>query len=174
MMNEFPAMFLRVMREAAGREASSGVVPMNGSEYLGHLAGAGVRDEDLPTARPQFQKQVWDRFIGDGPAGLARAIDEARRADGRLHMEGGSWTADVSWVRGYQSVIGPMEAASALFARRVLARQVPTSDPRYRGALFRLLTAQTSCFRYWGEGRWTEYGRELCRRTVEFIEREFD
>lgn len=175
MMNEFPPMFLRVMREAAGRDASRGdVVPMNGSEYLDHLAAAGVRDEDLPAARPLFQKRVWDRFNGHGPADLARAIAEARRADARFHMDGGSWTADVSWVRGYESVIGPMESASALFAERVLARQVPTSDPRYRGALFRLLAAQTSCFRYWGEGTWTAYGRELCRRTVEFIEREFE
>jgi hypothetical protein len=31
------------------------------------------------------------------------------------------------------------------------------------------MIAQTSCFRYWGEGVWTDYGRELCRRATEAI-----
>ena len=30
-----------------------------------------------------------------------------------------------------------------------------------RAALFHLLTAETSCYRYWGEGVWTDYGAEL-------------
>jgi hypothetical protein len=25
--------------------------------------------------------------------------------------------------------------------------------------------SQTSCYRYWGQGTWTDYGKELCRRT---------
>ena len=66
-------------------------------------------------------------------------------------MEGGSWTNDLSWVRGYDRVLVPMEQASALFHERVLARGVPTGDPRYRKALFHLLAAETSCYRYWGE-----------------------
>ncbi len=58
-------------------------------------------------------------------------------------------------------------------AEKVLAHEVPTSDPRYRNALYHLLTTQTSCFRYWGEGLWTDYGRELCRRTTEIIKHDF-
>jgi hypothetical protein len=170
MMNEFPPMFLRVMREAAGRDSSSDVLPMNGSEYLDHLAAAGVRESDLPAVQPVFQKCVWDRFQGGMPADLARAIDEARRADPRVHMDGGSWTGDVSWVRGYERTLGPMEAASAAFAERLLRPDVPTNDPRYRRALFHLLVSQTSCFRYWGEGTWTSYGRELCRRAIDIAE----
>jgi hypothetical protein len=46
---------------------------------------------------------------------------------------------------------------------------VSPRDPRYRNALFHLLASQTSCFRYWGEGAWTDYGRELCRRTREIL-----
>ena len=42
-------------------------------------------------------------------------------------------------------------------------------DPRYRNALFHLLTAQTSCYRYWGTGLWTDYGREFCRRTTDIL-----
>ena len=58
-----------------------------------------------------------------------------------------------------------MDEASSLFHERVLAKGVPADDPRYRNALFHLLTAETSCYRYWGEGIWTAYGNELSRRT---------
>jgi hypothetical protein len=88
-------------------------------------------------------------------------------------MEGGSWTSNISWVRGYEHILGPMESASALFAEKVLSRGVPTSEPRYRSALYHLLITQTSCFRYWGKGIWTDYGRELCRRTIEILKRDF-
>jgi len=88
-------------------------------------------------------------------------------------MEGGSWTANISWVRGYDHVLGPMQNASALFAEKVLAASIPTTDARYRNALYHLLTTQTSCFRYWGEGAWTDYGRELCRRTIEILNADF-
>jgi len=59
------------------------------------------------------------------------------------------------------------------FSEKVLSAGVPTSAPAYRDALFHLLMSQTSCFRYWGEGTWTDYGRELCRRVLEIIDREF-
>jgi len=44
-----------------------------------------------------------------------------------------------------------------------------THERRYRNALLHLLCAQTSCFRYWGQGLWTDYGRELCRRTNDIL-----
>jgi len=66
-----------------------------------------------------------------------------------------------------------MQKASALFAEKVLDRGVSPGEARYRRALFHLLISQTSCFRYWGEGLWTDYGRELCRRATEILEREF-
>ena len=102
-------------------------------------------------------------------------------SDHRFHMDGGSWTSHVSWVRGYESVLGPMEQTSARFDEKVTraastgSRQagVTTSDPRYLRALYHLLPTQTSCYRYWGEGVWTAYGRELCRRTLEILDREF-
>jgi hypothetical protein len=46
---------------------------------------------------------------------------------------------------------------------------VSTSDPRYRNALFHLLSSQTSCYRYWGQGLWTDYGREICRRATDIL-----
>jgi hypothetical protein len=35
------------------------------------------------------------------------------------------------------------------------------------------MLSQTSCFRYWGQGTWTDYGRELCHRAIEVLKREF-
>ena len=84
-------------------------------------------------------------------------------------MEGGSWTNNISWVRGYESFMGPMERASALFYEKAIAPGVSTSDPAYKNALFHLLTSQTSCYRYWGEGLWTDYGKEIVRRAMDII-----
>jgi hypothetical protein len=121
-----------------------------------------------------MQNRLWERFPeAAGPERLEQAIEELENEDDSFHMEGGSWTNDISWVRGYDHLLGPMESASALFAEKVIQAGVPASDPRYRNALFHLLVSQTSCFRYWGEGTWTDYGRELCRRTMEILERDF-
>ncbi len=66
-----------------------------------------------------------------------------------------------------------MEQASALFHDKVRRAGVSPGEPRYRHALLHLLAAQTSCFRYWGEGRWTDYGRELSRRAREILLHDF-
>jgi hypothetical protein len=39
-----------------------------------------------------------------------------------------------------------------------------TSSPDYQRALLHLLLLETSCFRYWGQGTWTDYAREIHRR----------
>jgi hypothetical protein len=170
MMNEFPPKYMEVMAEASGSETP----PLLVSEYLEHLRALGVTDDAFPAVQPLHQHRIWERFEeGAGPQVLAERIEELRRQDDRFHMEGGSWTNDISWVRGYESLLGPMEQASALFAEKVLGPGVPTSEPRYRNALFHLLASQTSCYRYWGEGVWTDYGRELCRRTIEILRHDF-
>jgi len=61
--------------------------------------------------------------------------------------------------KGYDNVLVPMEKASSLFYEKVLKRGIPTNHPAFRKALFFLLTSQTSCYRYWGQGIWTEYAR---------------
>jgi hypothetical protein len=170
MMNEFPPKYIEVVREASYSETPL----MNVTEYLEHLFAFGLREADLPVVQPVKQKQIWDRMKpGDGPAKLAQAIEAAKRADHQFHMEGGSWTNNISWVRGYDNVLGEMERASSLFYEKVLKPGVSPSDPRYRNALFHLMASQTSCYRYWGQGQWTDYGREICRRTTEILTHDF-
>lgn len=170
MMNEFPPKYLEVMAESS----RSDVRPMNVSEYLEHLDALGVRETDLPAIQPIMQQRIWERFKdGAGPDALNSAIAELRKADSRFHMEGGSWTNNISWVRGYDHVLGPMEQASVLFAVKTAQHKVATSDQRYRKALFHLLCGQTSCYRYWGEGLWTDYGIEIIRRASEILKHDF-
>ncbi|TMK53122.1 MAG: glycosyl hydrolase family 57 [Actinobacteria bacterium] len=170
MMNEFPPKYFDVVRECSHSRTPA----MNVTEYLEQLYAAGIRAADLPAIQPLFQHRIWARMAsGDGPQRLHTVIEELRREDERFHMEGGSWTSDISWVRGYDRVLIPMEQASLQFHDCVLAQGIPTDDPRYRNALFHLLTAETSCFRYWGEGIWTDYGAELSRRTTEIVTHDF-
>jgi hypothetical protein len=170
MMNEFPSKYFEVMRECSGSPTPA----MNVTEYLEQLFAMGIRESDLPVLQPLFQKRIWDRFQpGEGPEKLASVIEELKKEDHRFHVEGGSWTNNISWVRGYEDVLGPMEKASSLFNEKVLAPGVPPSDPRYRSALFHLMASQTSCYRYWGQGLWTDYGREICRRTVDILTHDF-
>jgi len=70
-------------------------------------------------------------------------------------------------------VLKPMEEASSHFYERVIKPGVPRDDPRYCNALFHLLSAETSCYRYWGEGLWTDYGREICRRVDAILDNDF-
>jgi hypothetical protein len=168
MMNEFPAKYFEVMNEASG----STTPPVGATEYLEFLAANGVRPEDFPTIQPIMQKRIWERIRpGAGPKALEQAIQELRKADNRFNMEGGSWTNDISWVRGYADVLGPLEKVSAFFAEKTA--KADKSEHRYRNALFHLLTTQTSCYRYWGSGMWTDYARELIRRTNAILEHDF-
>ena len=171
MMNEFPPKFMDAMRECSG----SDVPAMNVTEYLEHLAATGLHEKDFPRLQPLFQKQIWDRFAQGGSAEkLAAVIEQLKKEDHRFHMEGGSWTNNISWVRGYDHLLGPMERASSDFFEKVLKPHVPSSEHRYRNALFHLLCSQTSCYRYWGSGIWTDYGRELCRRLEAILAHDFN
>jgi hypothetical protein len=170
MMNEFPPKYLDVMAEAS----RSRNPPVNLTEYLEYLQSIGITEADFPAIQPVMQSRIWDRFTdGAGPEALGKLIEDLGKQDNRFLMEGGSWTNNISWVRGYEHMLGPMQSTSALFAEKVLSPDIPTSYPRYRNALFHLLITQTSCFRYWGEGIWTDYGRELCRRATDILRRDF-
>ncbi len=149
MMNEFPPKYIEVVRECSGSETPL----VNVTEYLEQLIARGVRDADLPLVQPVFQMRIWERFKpGDGAEKLANVIEQLHKEDSRFNVEGGSWTNNISWVRGYERLLAPMEELSSLFYEKVLKSGVPTSEARYRKALFHLLVSQTSCYRYWGRG----------------------
>ncbi|QBQ53705.1 glycosyl hydrolase family 57 [Nitrosococcus wardiae] len=171
MMNEFPGKFMEVMGEATG----SHTPPVNVSEYLEYLETLGFKEADFPAIQPVQQKKIWDNFeAGGGPEKLEELIEELQHSDHQFHMEGGSWTNNISWVQGYENVIGPIEKVSALFSEKVLDKPgISTSEYRYRNALYYLLMIQTSCYRYWGQGVWTDYARELCRRLEAILNHDF-
>jgi hypothetical protein len=168
MMNEFPDAY----RRAFGHLGTEGVVGVNGSEYLELLAQHGLSEGDFAPIQPLHQHQIWQRLGGASGIGavtserVEAAIEDAKRASPGFSMEGGSWTSDLDWVRGYQDVLNPMHAASAHFHATFDGDHAVDHRGRaYREALFHLLACETSCYRYWGLGRWTDYGRELCRRA---------
>jgi hypothetical protein len=166
MMNEFPPKYMECMRDSTGSDTPA----MNATEYLEHLFAIGIKESDLPVIQPIMQKRIWDRIKpGAGPEKLAETIATLKKEDGRFHMDGGSWTNNISWVQGYDSILGPMERVSSLFYEKILAKKVPTDNSRFRGALYHLLSSQTSCYRYWGQGVWVDYGKEICRRAEEIV-----
>ena len=170
MMNEFPPAYKRVWPEIR----TEGVVGLNGTEYLELLGGAGLSPQDFAPIQPLQQHAIWQR-VGNRPSpeAVAHAIEEAKRSDHRFNMEGGSWTNNLSWVRGYESVLDPMNKLSALFHETLDGRMVDRRGHAYRNALFHNLVAQTSCYRYWGSGLWTDYAREICRRGMEILQHDF-
>jgi hypothetical protein len=170
MMNEFPSKFMEVARESSGTDSPM----MNVTEYLEHLEDMGITEKDFPVIQPIFQKRIWDKIAeSDKKREITDIIEELKKEDHCFHMDGGSWTNDLSWVKGYQNVLDPMNQLSVKFAQKVLNSKVPLDDHKYRNALYHLLVSQTSCFRYWGQGTWTDYARELCRRGMAIVENDF-
>ncbi|MBD2099808.1 glycosyl hydrolase family 57 [Leptolyngbya sp. FACHB-261] len=168
MMNEFPSAFFQAW-EQIGPE---GVIGLNGGEYLELIEAAGCDPNQFPPCQAVGQHRIWAQ-LGDQPPTperLEQAIEQLRQSDSNFHLDGASWTNDRSWVKGYENVLTPMNQLSALFHRKV---QADTQEPRYRNALLYLLLSQTSCFRYWGQGIWTEYARELYRRGLAILEHDF-
>ncbi|MFO1120168.1 MAG: hypothetical protein U1E38_08785 [Rhodospirillales bacterium] len=170
MMNEFPGKFFDTVREASGSE-----VPfMSGTEYIEYLFASGITMADLPVIQPIHQKKIWDKMKpGDGATKLAKVIEDCQKEDHRFHMEGGSWTNNISWVRGYESLLGPMEQMSVAFNRVLTTKGLNTDDQRFRSALFHVMSAETSCYRYWGQGVWVDYGKEICRRAEEIVAQDY-
>jgi len=193
MMNEFPDAFRRAwheMREEGG--GTSGVVGLNGTEYLELIEAAGFRPDAYPACQPVGQHLIWQRVApgNTDPSAVANAIEASKRENPNFRMEGASWTNDRSWVRGYQDVLGPMYQLSALFHEKIdpLLAAAPASGPglgdvasmetvtrqfRYRNALLHNLLLQSSDFRYWGKGAWTEYAREIYRRGEAILTHDF-
>ncbi len=171
MMNEYPRDFHPLWYEIKDNgRGTSGVVGINGTEYLELIEAAGVNPDDYPICQAVNQHKIWQGVDPDSttPEAVEKAIAELKETDHQFHMDGASWTNNLSWVKGYENVLAPMNKLSAMFHEKYdpLVQQDPsvTKGSDYQEALLYNLLLQTSCFRYWGQGTWTEYARELYRR----------
>jgi len=179
MMNEFPSAFKQAWYEMSHQTGgTTGIVGMTGTEYLELIEAAGCQQEDYPTCQAIGQAQIWERISPENttPDLVTKTIDELKQTNPNFHMDGASWTNHLSWVKGYENVLNPMNQLSSLFHQKIqplLQNEVDankplgetlTQQPRYREALMNNLLLQTSCFRYWGQGVWTDYAREIYRQ----------
>jgi len=171
MMNEYPRDLIKTwheIRSAGG--GKTGVVGFNGTEYIELIEASGVNPQDYPVCQAVNQHKIWQVVKPEEatPEAIEKAIAHLQQSDHRFHMDGASWTNDLSWVRGYENVLAPMNQLSAMFHQKYdsLVQQDPTITARadYQEALLYNLLVQTSCFRYWGQGGWTDYARELVNR----------
>jgi hypothetical protein len=169
MMNEFPSGYRQAIRRVGGE----GVVAVNVTEYLELIEQAGVTERMLPACRPVHQGEVFARIRKWEPGAADRALAEIRRERPGFSLDGGSWTNNISWVKGYEDLLKPMEQLSAHFHQVLDGRTIDRNSQPYRNALYHLLLSETSDFRYWGQGTWPEYGREICRRGAEVLAHDF-
>ncbi|MEW5859110.1 MAG: glycosyl hydrolase family 57 [Cyanobacteriota bacterium] len=189
MMNEFPSAFNQAWYQMANEGGGkTGVVGMTGTEYLELIEAAGCTPEDYPTCQAIGQHQIWERVPAENctPEAVANAIAELKQINPNFHMDGASWTNHLSWVKGYENVLTPMNKLSALFHDKIdrllqgeaessqsSSGESLTQQSSYREALMNNLLLQTSCFRYWGQGAWTDYAREIYRRGETILQDTF-
>jgi hypothetical protein len=170
MMNEFPRDFPTPWYQMRDGFNHSGVVGFNGTEYIELIEDYGVNPEDYPTCQPVHQYKIWSQIESNNftPETVEKAIKKLKENDSSFHVEGASWTNNLSWVQGYENVLEPMNQLSALFHQKydLLVQQNPavTQQKDYQEALLYNLLLQTSCFRYWGQGTWTDYARQIYER----------
>ena len=100
-------------------------------------------------------------------------MDELKEEDQSFSLSGASWTNHLSWEDGYKNVLEPISKLSSYFHETFdhLAVQNPslTKTHGYQEALLYLLLLETSCFRYWGQGKWTEYARKIYVKGEEVL-----
>jgi hypothetical protein len=174
MMNEFPGGFNPVWHLIKGDPSTVG---FNGTEYIELLDAYGIKEKDYPTCQGVQQHKIWQKVDPDKATteAVEKAIKELKETDHRFHVDGASWTDNLSWVQGYENVLEPMNELSALFHQKydplVAADPSVTQRADYQEALLYNMLVQTSCFRYWGQGTWTDYARELFNRGKAIINR---
>jgi hypothetical protein len=165
MMNEFPPMYTRSI-QSIGTE---GTVALNGSEYLEFLEDMGIDPADFTPVQPVSQHRIWAKVKNFEPQAANKAIQELQKTDSSFNLDKGSWTSDRDWVKGYDQVLDPINQLSANFHEKFDQKNADRTSRSYKEAFLYLLLSQTSCFRYWGQGIWTDYAKELCRRGFEAV-----
>ena len=121
-----------------------------------------------------MEHQIWAQIPEDNYQldAVENAIQELKKNHPNFQIDGASWTNHISWVQGYENVLSPMYKLSNLFHGKfdnLLSDQSSvnlTQDSQYRQLLLHNLLLQTSCFRYWGQGTWTDYAQEIYRQGV--------
>ncbi len=167
MMNEFPSAYYQVFRQIK----TQGVVAMNGSEYLEFIKQTGFKETSFIPVQPVSQHKIWECVSGFSPDACNLAIQKIRETEPGFDLDRGSWTNDRSWVQGYENVLDPLNTLSVKFHRRFDSGKSNHQNHEYQEALLYLLLSQTSCFRYWGRGIWTDYAQEICRRGMAVLEK---
>ncbi len=167
MMNEFPDAYLQANHR--NRDNGESVMAINGSEYLEMITAAGIHESRFPMIQAVHQQRIWDAMGSNtGRKALSAAITSLANSDSEFNIEGASWTNNLSWVEGYENILEPINQLSAQFHKRfdkeLTNNPELTQTPHYQQALVHLLLSETSCFRYWGQGTWTDYAREIHRR----------
>jgi len=164
MMNEFPNAY-----KSAFRETGEGTVGMNGTEYLELVKQAGLKEDSFMPVQSISQSKIWE-FLKEYSHGAAdKAIEKVKQIYPGFSLEKASWTNDKDWVSGYKDIMDPIIQLSATFHKKFDNKNIDKSNPAYKKALLYLLLSQTSCFRYWGTGVWTDYAKEICRRGMEAL-----
>jgi hypothetical protein len=88
-------------------------------------------------------------------------------------MEGESWSSNISQIRSYENLLGSLQKASALFygkSSRRANRRASIATAMLYSTCWRPRRAVTAAG---GQGLWTEYGREICRRAEQILLHDF-
>ena len=174
MMNEFPQAFIQAYKRIGPKNDISPTIAMNGSEYLDFLETLDIDENNYPLIQAVGQDRIWEKISGPiTPTLVKKAINELKEEDQSFSLSGASWTNDLSWEDGYINVLEPISKLSSYFHETFdhLLVQNPslTKTHDYQEALLYLLLLETSCFRYWGQGKWTEYAKTIFRKGEEVI-----
>ena len=120
------------------------------------------------------QDKIWGKISGPiTPTSVKNAINELKEIDQSFSLNGASWTNNLSWEDGYKNVLDLISKLSSnfheTFDHLVIDNPSITKEKSYKEALLYLLILETSCFRYWGQGKWTEYAKTNFRKGEEVI-----
>ena len=174
MMNEFPQAFIETYKKIGPKTNSNSTIAINGSEYLDLLETKNINKDSYPVIQGLDQHKIWKKIVGPiTPSAIEQAIAELKDGDHSFSMNGASWTNNLSWEDGYKNVLEPISKLSYNFHKTfdhlVIQKPSLTKTNYYQEALLYLLLLETSCFRYWGQGRWTEYAKEIFERGEKIL-----
>ena len=175
MMNEFPQAFIHAYRKIGPRTNKSTTIAINGTEYLDFLETLNINEDNYPKIQAVHQHKIWKKLSGAlTPNALKEAINELEQEDQSFSISGASWTNDLSWEVGYKNVLELISKLSSYFHETFdhLVFQNPsiTKTHSYQEALLYLLLLETSCFRYWGQGKWTEYAKTIFKKGEKVLQ----